>query len=212
MSSLHTHMRARTLAQPNRSTCTDRMILFVAALLLFLIPTLPAQASVVTVGDARFQTQLKNEAGKNLVLKGTGVARYAVFIRVYGAGLYGPEGVPASSLLERGEPKRLEIEYFVDIKASDLVLAANTILERQLSAEELQALEPRIRQLHDAYRSVRPGDRYVMEYLPDQGTVLRLNGEPLVTVEGRDFARAYFGIWLGDEPLSSNLRNALLGQ
>jgi hypothetical protein len=31
-------------------------------------------------------------------------------------------------------------------------------------------------------------------------------------VEGRDFARAYFGIWLGDEPLSSNLRNALLGQ
>lgn len=212
MSSLHTRMRTHTLAQPSRSTCADRMILLLAALLLCLIPTLPAQASVVTVGDARFSTLLQNEAGKTLELKGAGIARYAVFIRVYGAGLYGPEGVPASSLLEGGEPKRLEIEYFVDIKASDLALAADTILQRQLSPEQLQALQPRIRQLHDAYRSVRPGDRYVMEYLPGQGTVLKLNGEPLVTVEGRDFARAYFGIWLGDEPLSSNLRNALLGR
>jgi hypothetical protein len=188
------------------------MILLLAALLLFLVPTLPAQASVVTVGDARFPTFMQSSDGQVLELKGTGLARYAVVIRVYGAGLYGPEGVPAASLLERGDPKRLEIEYFVDIKASDLTLAANTILEKQLAADDLKALEPRIRQIHDAYRSVTQGDRYVMEYLPGEGTRLSLNGEILVTVEGRDFARAYFGIWLGEEPLSQNLRNALLGR
>lgn len=180
-------------------------------LLLALVLALPVQANVVTVGDARFPTVLQNEAGGILQLKGAGLARYAVFIRIYGAGLYGPEGVPADSLLELGEPKRLDIHYFVDINASDLALAANTILERQLSADALQALKPRIDRLHAAYRSVRPGDRYVMEYLPGRGTVLRLNGERLVSVEGSDFARAYFGIWLGEPPLSRSLRDALFG-
>jgi hypothetical protein len=180
-------------------------------LLVVLALALPTQASVVKVGDARFPTVLQNDSGKALELKGAGLARYAVFIRVYGAGLYGPEGVPGDSLLERGESKRLEIEYFVDIKASDLALAADTILKKQLSPSQFQALEPRIRQLHDAYRDVRPGDRYAMEYLPGDGTRLTLNGEPLVTVAGPDFARAYFGIWLGNDPLSRGLRDALLG-
>lgn len=181
------------------------------ALLPALIFALPAGASVITVGDARFPVMLVDETGGTMELKGAGLARYAVFVRIYGAGLYGPEGVSAADLLERGDPKRLEIEYFVDVGASDLALAANTILERQLTTEQLRALEPRVRQLHQAYRNVRPGDRYVMEYLPEQGTVLRLNGEPLITVEGRDFARAYFGIWLGEHPLSRSLRDALLG-
>ncbi|MFN2349850.1 MAG: chalcone isomerase family protein [Thioalkalivibrio sp.] len=212
MSSIRTSFRARPLTPNNHASCADRMVLVLAALLLFLVPTLPAQASVVTVGDARFPTFMQSSDGKILELKGTGLARYAVVIRVYGAGLYGPEGVPAARLLEQGEPKRLEIEYFVDIEASDLTLAANTILEKQLAADALQALAPRIRQIHDAYRSVTPGDRYVMEYLPGEGTRLSLNGKTLVIVEGSDFARAYFGIWLGEEPLSLNLRNALLGR
>ncbi|OOG24584.1 hypothetical protein B1C78_08555 [Thioalkalivibrio denitrificans] len=183
----------------------------VTLLLIALMLAMPVHASVVTVGDARFPAVLQDDSGRTLELKGAGLARYALFIRVYGAGLYGPQGVPAQGLLEQDERKRLEIEYFVDIEASDLARAADTILERQLEPALLQALAPRIDRLHDAYRPVRPGDRYVMEYLPGHGTELRLNGETLVTIEGRDFARAYFGIWLGDRPLSSSLRDALLG-
>ena len=37
-----------------------------------------------------------------------------------------------------------------------------------------------------------------------------LNGELLVSVEGDDFARAYFGIWLGEEPIAPPLREAVL--
>jgi hypothetical protein len=46
--------------------------------------------------------------------------------------------------------------------------------------------------------------------VPGRGTTVSLNGEPLVEVEGADFARAYFGIWLGDDPMDRGLRKALL--
>jgi hypothetical protein len=40
---------------------------------------------------------------------------------------------------------------------------------------------------------------------------LSLNGESLVTIPGADFAKAYFGIWLGPDALDADLRTALLG-
>ena len=61
------------------------------------------------------------------------------------------------------------------------------------------------------FRDVGAGDRYALTYQPDIGTTLSLNGEPLGTIAGSDFARAYFGIWLGDEPLRKKFRDRLLG-
>jgi chalcone isomerase-like protein len=58
---------------------------------------------------------------------------------------------------------------------------------------------------------VSPGDRYALTYVPDVGTELRLNEESLATIPGEDFAEAYFGIWLGDQPLDEGLRDKLLG-
>ncbi|MFM8357803.1 MAG: chalcone isomerase family protein, partial [Verrucomicrobiota bacterium] len=66
--------------------------------------------------------------------------------------------------------------------------------------------------LNRAYRDIRPGDRYTLTYLPGRGTTLRLNDTELVTIEGADFAGAYFRIWLGDDPISPALRDQLLGR
>ena len=70
----------------------------------------------------------------------------------------------------------------------------------------------RIDALHRAYRDVRPDDRYSLTYLPDVGTELRLNNELLASIPGNDFAEAYFGIWLGNQPLDEGLRDELLGR
>ena len=70
----------------------------------------------------------------------------------------------------------------------------------------------RLAKLNRAYVDVKPGDRYTLTYVPGKGTTLRLNGNPLVTVEGADFATAYFRIWLGEDPISPQLRDLLLGK
>ena len=56
------------------------------------------------------------------------------------------------------------------------------------------------------------GDRYALSYVPGQGTELTLNGRRLVLVEGADFARVYFAIWLGERPLDDGMRDRLLAR
>ena len=60
------------------------------------------------------------------------------------------------------------------------------------------------------YRDVNPGDRYARTYVPDQGTELSYNGQPLITIQGADFAAAYFGIWLGKDPIDKDMRSRLI--
>ena len=115
-------------------------------------------------------------------------------MKAYADTPYGPQDVAARDLLYTDVPKRLEINYFVSIDGPDFAKGANAMLQKQLSVAELTRLKPRIDRLHVTYRNVKSGDRYALSYLPGSGTVLALNGEPLVQIEGTDFARAYFGI------------------
>jgi hypothetical protein len=80
-----------------------------------------------------------------------------------------------------------------------------------VSAEQYAALHERIEALAGLYRDVKPGDRYALTYVPDKGTTLSLNGEPLGSIPGDDFANAVFAIWLGDKPIDVKFRNQLLG-
>ena len=62
-------------------------------------------------------------------------------------------------------------------------------------------------------RDVQKGDRYALTYVPGAGTTLALNGRPLGTIEGADFAAALFTIWLGTkDPMDASFRLALLGE
>lgn len=144
-----------------------------------------------------------------LELKGTGDVYYARLIHVYDAALYGPAQTPAPELLASGAPACLELVYRVGLDRDKFVLAAERILARQHA--DLSPLRPRIDALHAAYRDVSEGDRYRLCYTPEVGTELALNDTALIRIEGEDFARTYLGIWLGAQPLSDRLRDALLG-
>jgi len=135
--------------------------------------------------------------------------RYRVVFRAYVAGLYVAAKDDAQRILD-DVPKRLELAYFWPIAGEDFGPAADAILARNLPPEALAALRPRLDALHRAYRDVVPGDRYALTYVPGRGTELALNGATVATIEGADFASAYFAIWLGRDPLDASLRDSLL--
>lgn len=58
---------------------------------------------------------------------------------------------------------------------------------------------------------VEDGDVFDLIYKPGKGTTLQKNGKELVTVEGLDFKKALFGVWLCDEPADENLKKKMLG-
>jgi hypothetical protein len=146
---------------------------------------------------------------RRLELNNAGLLRYRVVIKAYVAALYLGEGVsPAAALGD--VPKRLEAQYFWALKGSDFGPATLDGMRRNVDGETLAALGPRLERFAALFVDVRPGDRYALTYLPGVGTELSLNGRPLGTVEGADFAAALFSIWLGPNPLDDNLKRALL--
>ena len=147
--------------------------------------------------------------GTPVPLRNVALLRYLKFIKAYVAALYLPEGVKAEDVLS-DVPKRLEISYLVSIKGPDFDKGAAPVLERNQTPAERAGIQGRIDRINAAYKDVKPGDRYALTYLPGRGTELALNGTPLIVIEGSDFAAAYFGIWLGREPIDDKLKRDLL--
>lgn len=56
------------------------------------------------------------------------------------------------------------------------------------------------------------GDIIDLIYIPGEGTSLHKNNSKLITIEGLDFKKALFGIWLCDQPADANLKTKLLGK
>jgi hypothetical protein len=149
--------------------------------------------------------------GQTLPLRGTGRLVWMRMVTVYDAALYLPGDVAGRDVL-KDVPKRFELRYHISIKGPKFGESAVPYLEKNVPAEELARLKPRLEKLNQLYRDVKEGDRYALTYSPGKGTTLSLNNEPLGTIEGADFATAYYAIWLGAKPISDTMRDDLIGE
>jgi len=175
-----------------------------------LLSSAASSGDAVQIEKASFARALEVD-GVRLVLEGAGLFRWKYFLKVYAAAHYvGADATERTA--EADVPRRLEIAYFVGISGKDFGMAADELLGEALPPERLAPLRERLDRLHRAYVDVKAGDRYALTYSPDRGTELSLNGRPLVSIEGADFARAYFGIWIGRRPIDTGLRDALLSR
>lgn len=144
--------------------------------------------------------------------RGQGEAYYLGFIKVYDASLYSSDPAEAGDVLSGDVSKCLYLEYAVDIEREDFVKAANSVLNRQFSDQQLAQVDQYIELLHQGYRDVQDGDSYTLCYTStDKVTTLSYNDILLVSVDAPHFAKVYFSIWLGqNEPLDESLRDDLL--
>lgn len=138
---------------------------------------------------------------------------YAMFFKLYDLTLYtdaAPQCSPAE-LLNGQHTVRLEFTYLRTIQKDIILESAEKMLKRNLSASEFASIQERIAQLNAAYTTVRRGDQSVLSYQSGHGTSLEINGHPIMTIPGDDFAPLYFRIWLGDQPICTEMRDQLLG-
>ncbi|GAB4169583.1 MAG: chalcone isomerase family protein [Geothermobacteraceae bacterium] len=164
-------------------------------------------SALATSVNAEFPARL--EESSNLELRGTSTLRWMGLFKVYAGGFYLPAEV-ASARWDEDVAKCLELVYFRRIAAEDFGKASDKMLKKSLGAEAYTRIEERLAEFYRFFRDVKAGDRYTLIYRPGGGTELRLNGESLGVVPGNDFARAYFGIWLGEAPLDKGFRDQLL--
>ncbi|PLX83077.1 MAG: hypothetical protein C0616_00785 [Desulfuromonas sp.] len=174
--------------------------------LLWVSPSLCASTTVNGVAFSK-SVETKTEP---LFLRGASLFRWSMIFDVYVGAIYLPSNIPTNQWVA-DIPKHLEICYLRDIPAEGFIESSEEHLRKVLSLNEYQGIEPRLGELFGLFRDVKEGDRYALTYQPGIGTTLSLNGEILGTISGHDFAVAYFGIWLGEQPLQKKFRDELLG-
>jgi len=156
-------------------------------------------------------------SGVPLVLNGVGMRAVAV-LKGYSAALYlsGKSQQPSEVLANTG-PKRVQVRMLLQISvgAEEFVKAINKGVQRNCGEAERLAVADRVAQLNANLRSVGKVSRkdlINLDYLPDKGLVLSVNGkvigEPL---PGADLYGAILKVFLGEQPVDKKLKAGMLG-
>lgn len=151
--------------------------------------------------------------GQELVLNGAGL-RSVAFFKVYVASLYvAKKANTAASLLDTSTPSRMSLRMMRSVDADTLIKALHEGIADNVSATELASLQAPMQQLDDIMRKVgstKAGDIVMLDFKGDTATVT-FNGATLGSVSAPRFGRALLSIWLGDKPIDTGLKKALLG-
>lgn len=179
---------------------------------LALIGTFAATAQQ-TVEGVKVDGTLK--VGENtLQLNGAGL-REKVFIDLYVAGLYTTtKSGDATKIINADEPMAITLHIVSSLVTQDKMKEAITDgFEYSVTSKQRKALKPKIDSFIAMFNSaIVEGNKFELAYIPNLGTVVSKNGKKLGTVEGMDFKKALFGIWLGAEAVDSTLKKGLLGK
>ena len=187
--------------------------LFIAA--CFVSALTAAQAA--EVAGVKLDDRLRLVVGgPELVLNGAGVRTRAIF-KVYVGGLYLTEKKGATAeVLALAGPKRVSMTMLRDLTAQQLSEALAEGIRNNSTAAEQEALKARIDELlaiMNALGEAKKGDAILLDFLPDSGTRVVVNGQPRgKPIAGDDFYRALLRIWLGDKPVDGDLKRGMLGQ
>ncbi|MCC5844293.1 MAG: chalcone isomerase family protein [Verrucomicrobia bacterium] len=168
-------------------------------LLLLPLPLLFAD-DVREVAGHRYPVHLQSK-DLDWSLSGADHFRFRLF-SVFTGALYTTES--------DADARRLTFTYTRRLGADTLVEQGMRVLREAKSAEDIDARKDLIDKVNDAYQDVSKGDRYTFTVIPDRGTWLHLNDKEILFLQDADFGLWYLNIWLGDQPMSAPLRNALL--
>jgi len=181
---------------------------FVAALFAML---LASNAPATEIDGVRLADTMPL-GGHELMFNGGGVRTRVVF-KVYVASLYLPQkAADLQAVLARG-PRRIQLNLLRKLSAEQLIDALNDGLAENNTAAELAAIKPgteQLAQIMKTFGEVKDKDVIALDYI-DGATQLSLNGDVKGSIPGEAFNQALTRIWLGDKPVQTSLKKALLG-
>ncbi len=151
---------------------------------------------------------------KQLVLNGLGIREATVFnVDVYVAGLYlEAKTRKAQEIIDSGDKaKRLVMKFVRDVDGGDMHSAFDEGFKKN-AGSSLGALKARIAKLKGMVPDVKEGNEITLTYVPGTGTEVRFGKTVKGTLEGEDFAKVLFAIWLGASPPNKGLKEGLLGR
>ena len=184
--------------------------LFLSFAAVFFLTATTAQTKVGGVILPATET-FKNQ---KLLLNGGGV-REKLWIDLYAAGLYLSEkNDNATAILNSNKPMAIKLHIVSKLISSDKMVEAVTEGFENSTGGNTEPIQDEINKILGFFKEdIKKNDVFDLVYLPSEGGVVAYkNGEEKGRVQGMDFKKALFGIWLSNRPADDSLRDDLLGK
>jgi hypothetical protein len=145
-------------------------------------------------------------------LNGAGI-RKKFFFDVYLASLYVQQrSSDVADVINVDRPARIEMHIlYSEIEKEKFVQGWNDGFSANLSPDKLQTVAEHLDRFNDMFQTLQKGDLVIMDYIPGNGTAVTIKGEEIGVIPGADFYQALLMVWLGDSPISTTLKEELLG-
>jgi len=177
------------------------------AVILISLPVF-AQAKKLAAIEVAEQISLY---GQQLKLNGAGIRTKFIF-DIYVAAFYTSGSVKNVADLDMQKPMRMAMHFVYDeVSKEKLVDAWNDGFEDNLNSAQFSELKAKITKFNALFETARAGDVINLDFSPLSGTTIYINKKNKGTIEGAEFYRALLLIWLGEDPVGDDLKDALLG-
>jgi hypothetical protein len=166
---------------------------------------------VSTISVAEVPQTIEYKENK-LVLNGHGT-RIIFFMKVYEGSLYlKNKSTDAEQIINENAPMAVRIDVISEMVSADAMKKALSEGLEKSTNNNTGPILNEIEQLSSSFNSaVTSGDFYEFIYIPEIGTHVLKNNELVELIPGFDFKKAFFGIFLSNNPIQKNLKKAMLG-
>ncbi len=167
----------------------------------------------ITVEGVKVEKSLTVD-GKELTLNGAGLREKIVF-DLYVGGLYTmKKSSDGDKLVNADEHMAITLDIVSKLVTQDNMKESITEgFFESTSKKERKAIQSRIDRFIGFFNEeIVEGNEFQISYVPGKGTMAHKNGKLLGTIEGLDFKKGLFGIWLGEYPADKDLKKGLLGK
>jgi len=159
----------------------------------------------VTVGEQSLQ--LNGVGGRSVPV---------IFMRVFAAALYLPQAAhDPDAIIKMEGAKRIQIRMNYGVAGKEFKKALVRGIEKNHSPEQQAAFAPRTQAfaaIIDSFGKVKSGDVIDLDYLPEQGLRVSINGTSKgAAIEGADFYAAVLRIFIGQRPAELEMKERMLG-
>ena len=187
------------------------MILRKAFVVLFAMLFLSTSAFAIDVAGIKMPDTIK-AAGQDLVVNG-GDKRTKFMMKVYVAALYlKQKSSDAQKIIDADEPMAIKLQITSGLVTPDKMKTAIDEGFEKSTGGNIAPIKAKIDAFTAVFKEIASGIIYDFVYVPGKGVEIYKNGQLASTIQGLDFKKAMFGIWLCDKPAQESLKEAMLGK
>jgi hypothetical protein len=187
------------------------MILRKIFVVLFAMLFLSTAAFAVEVSGVKMPDTMK-AGGQDLVFNG-GDKRTKFMMKVYVAGLYlKQKSSDAKMIMDADEPMSIRLQITSGLVTPDKMKTAIDEGFENSTGGNIAPIKAKTEAFTAVFKDLSNGVVYDFTYVPGKGVAIFKNGQMVSTIQGLEFKKALFGIWLCDKPAQESLKKAMLGQ